>query len=78
MGKMQPLFDIAAFERAVFKHESERPAHFCRTCEHREPWQCGSKIIQYCRKLKSNRTDNEITVIGNIHDNPEPELLKKI
>ncbi|MBQ3690165.1 MAG: hypothetical protein II937_09970 [Bacteroidales bacterium] len=60
---MQSLFDIAAFERAGFKHESERPAHFCRTCEHREPWQCGSKIIQYCRKLKSNRTDNGLKKI---------------
>lgn len=30
----------------------------CRNCEHRERWQCGSKVIQYCGVLKSNRTSN--------------------
>ncbi len=41
---MKTLFDITAFEKAGFTGESERPPHFCRTCEHREPWQCGGKI----------------------------------
>lgn len=30
----------------------------CRTCEHRERWECGSKIISYCNARHSNRTDN--------------------
>ena len=30
----------------------------CKTCIHREPWECGSKTIQYCGKLTSNRTQN--------------------
>lgn len=35
----------------------------CRTCLHRERWECGSKIIQYCRKLKSTRTFNGLKKI---------------
>lgn len=30
----------------------------CRTCVHRERWECGSKVINYCRVHKSNRTFN--------------------
>jgi len=30
----------------------------CRECEHRERWQCNSKVFQYCGKRKSNRTSN--------------------
>lgn len=30
----------------------------CNTCAHRERWECGSKIIQYCGKITSNRTSN--------------------
>jgi hypothetical protein len=35
-----------------------KPEHTCRTCEHRERWQCGGTIIQYCGVRKSNRTEN--------------------
>lgn len=28
----------------------------CRTCRHRERWQCGSKVIQYCGIRRSART----------------------
>lgn len=45
---MDKLFDIAP----------TYPDKFCRTCEHRERHQCGSKVIQYCAIVKSNRTDN--------------------
>lgn len=34
------------------------PTKFCRTCQHREPTQCNSKVFQYCGILKSNRTDS--------------------
>ena len=30
----------------------------CRTCAHRERWECGGRIIQYCGVRKSNRTYN--------------------
>lgn len=30
----------------------------CNTCLHRQRWQCGGRIIQYCGVRKSNRTDN--------------------
>jgi len=34
------------------------PDKFCRTCAHRERWQCGNTVIQYCGIRKSNLTDN--------------------
>lgn len=30
----------------------------CKTCAHRERWECGSKVIQYCGVLRSKRTFN--------------------
>ena len=30
----------------------------CGDCAHRERWECGSKVISYCNKIKSNRTAN--------------------
>lgn len=30
----------------------------CLSCEHRERHQCGGSVIQYCAKIKSNRTEN--------------------
>jgi hypothetical protein len=30
----------------------------CRNCVFRERWQCGSKVISYCAKRKSHRTQN--------------------
>lgn len=35
----------------------------CRSCEHRQRWECNSKIIQYCGVRKSNRTDNGLLKI---------------
>lgn len=35
----------------------------CKTCKHREKWECGSKIIQYCGVRKSNRTENGLLKI---------------
>lgn len=35
----------------------------CRDCDHRERWQCGSIVIQYCGVRKSNRTDNGLLKI---------------
>jgi hypothetical protein len=30
----------------------------CRTCIHRERWQCGGKVIQYCGVWPCRRTFN--------------------
>lgn len=30
----------------------------CNTCKHRERWQIGGKIFQYCSIRKSNLTNN--------------------
>lgn len=35
----------------------------CLTCEHRQRWQCGGSIIQYCGIRKSNRTENGLLKI---------------
>lgn len=35
----------------------------CRDCEHRQRWECNSKVIQYCGVRKSNRTDNGLLKI---------------
>ena len=35
----------------------------CNTCEHRQRWECNSKIIQYCGVRKSNRTQNGLLKI---------------
>jgi len=42
----------------LFEVAPAYPNAFCRTCEHREPTQCGGSIIQYCGLRKSNRTEN--------------------
>ena len=46
------LFDIPATEPAT-------ELKTCKDCQHRERWECGSMIIQYCGVLKSNRTFNK-------------------
>lgn len=38
--------------------EPDKPIRFCRTCAHRQPWECGGRTIQYCGVRKSNRTSN--------------------
>ena len=35
----------------------------CNSCEHRQRWQCNSKVFQYCGIRKSNRTDNGLLKI---------------
>ena len=38
-----------------FKPKEKRT---CRTCAHRERWECGGRIIQYCGIRPSKRTSN--------------------
>lgn len=39
-------------------HHQKTTLETCRTCIHRQRWECGSKVISYCRVRKSNRTFN--------------------
>lgn len=35
----------------------------CNACQHRQRWQCNSKVFQYCGVRKSNRTENGLLKI---------------
>lgn len=43
--------------------EQEKTKDTCRTCIHRQRWQCGGRVIQYCGIRKSNRTENGLLKI---------------
>jgi hypothetical protein len=47
----------------------------CRHCEHRQRWQCGGSVIQYCGVRKSNRTDNGLLKI-KVTDKACPQFKK--
>jgi len=47
----------------LFEVETKPTGSTCRTCEHRERWQCGGSVIQYCGVRKSNRTQNGLLKI---------------
>lgn len=47
--------------KTLFEIESKQPSD--KTCVHRERWEYGSKIIQYCGSRKSNRTENGLLKI---------------
>ena len=40
-----------------------KPDKTCRHCAHRQRWQCGGSIIQYCGVRKSKRTRNGLLKI---------------
>ena len=40
-----------------------KPSETCNGCEHRQRWQCGGSIIQYCGVRSSNRTENGLLKI---------------
>ncbi len=43
--------------------KAEQSGETCKTCMHRQRWQCNSKIIQYCGVRSSNRTENGLLKI---------------
>lgn len=49
------LFDITPIQGTV--------TDTCNTCKHRQRWECDSKVFQYCRIRKSNRTGNGLLKI---------------
>ena len=52
------LFEI---EEQVPQIETQK--NTCKTCEHRQRWECNSKVFQYCGVRKSNRTENGLLKI---------------
>lgn len=40
-----------------------KPENTCKDCEHRQRWECNSKVFQYCGVRKSNRTNNRLLKI---------------
>lgn len=37
---------------------SDFPGKTCRSCKHRERWECGNSVFQYCGVRVSGRTSN--------------------
>lgn len=40
-----------------------KPKGYCKDCQHRQRWQCGGRVIQYCALTQSNRTFNGLKKI---------------
>jgi hypothetical protein len=53
--------DNALFEMPPI--EPSKPTNTCRSCMHRQRWNIGGSIIQYCSARKSNRTTNGLLKI---------------
>jgi len=49
----------------LFEIEEKTPivTNTCNGCEHRQRWECNSKVFQYCGVRKSNRTNNGLLKI---------------
>ena len=60
-------------ENLLFKNNESGKT--CRDCYYRERWQCNSKIIQYCNKIKSNKTN--IGLLKIKCKNPACQLFKQ-
>lgn len=43
--------------------ETPKATETCKTCEHRQRWECNSKAFHYCGVIKSNRTSNGLLKI---------------
>ena len=54
---IETLFDLPEIKLEKYSGAT------CRTCEHRERWQCESKVFQYCGVRKSKRTQNGLLKI---------------
>lgn len=51
----QYTFEEIFNAKEPLKNESKET---CKSCAHRQPIQCGGRVIQYCGVRKSNRTDS--------------------
>ena len=52
-----------ANEQTIFNYQSPNEWLTCKSCKHRQIWECNSKIFQYCGVRKSNRTYNGLLKI---------------
>jgi len=59
---MSTLFELPPPQPQLFEMPP-LPDATCRTCRHRERWQCGGTVIMYCNVIKSNRTQNGLKKI---------------
>lgn len=50
-------------QQKLFEVDNKAPFDTCRHCEHRQRWQCGGSIIQYCGVRKSKWTNNGLLKI---------------
>ena len=66
---MDDLFDNYGYV------EKPKPTKTCRTCRHRQRWQCCGSVFQYCGIRKSNRTSNGLLKIKV--KNPACELYEE-
>lgn len=51
------------FNRTIPEIETMPNENTCKDCEHRQRWECNSKVFQYCGVRKSNRTNNGLLKI---------------
>lgn len=47
----------------LFEIPEKQTNETCLNCEHRQRWECNTKVIQYCGVRKSNRTSNGLLKI---------------
>lgn len=52
---MEELFEVEVVNPVI--------VNTCKDCEHRQRWECNSKVFQYCGIRKSNRTTNGLLKI---------------
>lgn len=52
---MEKLFEV--------EEKTIETTNTCKDCEHRQRWECNSKVFQYCGVRKSNRTNNGLLKI---------------
>jgi len=59
----------------LFEVEKQEIKNTCKDCEHRQRWECNSKVFQYCGVRKSNLTNNGLLKI-KCKDKACPLFLK--
>lgn len=47
----------------LFEIPEKEILNTCKNCEHRQRWECNSKVFQYCGVRKSNKTNNGLLKI---------------
>jgi len=57
--KRTPIFP--GFDPAELTHPGT--GRTCKTCKHRQTWECGNRNIQYCAVTPSGRTENGLLKI---------------